>query len=149
MLKETENMSQWQKALRLIKTDMRGPEQVLGELESAVMEACWTLDEINVTSVHQYLLKSREIAYTTAQTILDRLCQKGLLKREMRGRNYTYFPSVSRQEFMLGIAKNVLRALLGNVEEYQFASLIEGLSESDQQNLERLKRLIEEQRNDT
>jgi len=142
-------MSQWQKALRLIKTDMRGPEQVLGELESAVMEACWTLDEINVTSVHQYLLKSREIAYTTAQTILDRLCQKGLLKREMRGRNYTYFPSVSRQEFMLGIAKNVLRALLGNVEEYQFASLIEGLSESDQQNLERLKRLIEEQRNDT
>lgn len=137
-------MNAWQKSLRQFRTDAQGPGQVLGELEAAVMEASWRLDEINVTAVHQLLLKDRQIAYTTVQTTLERLAKKGLLVRKMRGRNYVYRPAVSRDDFMTGIAQQVLHALFGNLQDHQLASLVDALDGVEGDTLDRLQRLIEE-----
>lgn len=50
----------------------------------------------------------RELAYTTAMTVLDNLHRKGLVSRIKRGRAYMYTPTKSREERTAGLMGEVL-----------------------------------------
>lgn len=138
-------MKKWIKHLRQFKPDANGPESVLGDLETAVMEACWSLGEFGIKDVHE-ALKGREIAYTTVQTTIERLYRKGLLRRMGRGRSFVYSPAVNRDEFLAGIARRMLDSLFGNFTEPSIASLVDVLEAQSPENLDRLAKLIDERR---
>lgn len=138
-------MKKWIKHLRQFKPDSNGPESVLGDLETAVMEASWSLGEFGIKDVHE-ALKERAIAYTTVQTTIERLYRKGLLRRLGRGRSFVYSPAVNREEFLAGIAKRMLDSLFGNFGEPTMASLVDVLEAQNPENLERLAKLIDERR---
>src|SRR5215204_211539 len=76
-----------------------GAGQVLGELQTAVMETLWRESDLTVTEVEQRLQKNREIAHTTVSTILDRMHQKGFLLRKKQGKAFVYSPHFSKEEF--------------------------------------------------
>lgn len=44
-------------------------------------------------------LASRQLAYTTVQTVMDNLYKKGWLRREPDGRAYRYSPTATREEY--------------------------------------------------
>lgn len=68
----------------------------LGELERAVMEVLWgRADAATVRDVHAALADSRDIAYTTVMTVLDRLAKKGVVSRRLEGRAWLYVPEYS------------------------------------------------------
>jgi predicted transcriptional regulator len=138
-------MKKWIKHLRQFKPDANGPESVLGDLETAVMESAWALREFGIKDIHD-ALKDRGIAYTTVQTTIERLYRKGLLGRQGRGRSFVYSPAVNREEFLAGIAKRVLDSLFGNFGEPTMASLVDVLDAQPPENLERLAKLIDERR---
>lgn len=138
-------MKKWIKQLKQFRTDAGGPESVLGDLEAAVMEACWSLGDVGIKDVH-VALKDREIAYTTVQTTIERLYRKGLLRRIGRGRNFVYSPAVGRDEFLAGVTKRVLDSLLGNFAEPTMASLIDLIDHGDAPTLDRLLAAIEARR---
>lgn len=70
-----------------------------GELEDQVLGVVWAAPgPVTPREVHAVLSQSRQLAYTTAMTILVRLCQKGLLAREPAGRAFAYRPRVTREQ---------------------------------------------------
>lgn len=125
--------------------DKRGAEQVLGELQTAVMEILWRQSPLSVSEVEQKLQKKREIAHTTVLTILDRMHRKNFLLREKHGKAYVYSPRYSKEEFERGVAQEVLSALLSQFSEPALSAFVELVSE-DAAKLDQLEELIRHKR---
>lgn len=69
--------------------------QLQGELQIEVMRALWRLGQGGVEDVRQALRPRRRSAYTTVQTVLNRLSERGLLERERQGKAILYTPKIS------------------------------------------------------
>lgn len=132
-------------ALRGFKPGARGAGQVLGELESAVMEVLWTEPEQTVNGVEERLRSDREIAHTTVLTTLDRLYQKGYLTREKEAKAFVYSPRYSREEFERTMAQEVLGALIGHSAETALSTFVDLIC-IDPGGLEQLEEKIREKR---
>src|SRR5688500_8623715 len=71
----------------------------LGSLERTVLDALSrATDPLSVREVHGRLSKM-DLAYTTVLTVLDRLHEKGVVRREKRGRAFYYDPVVTAEEW--------------------------------------------------
>lgn len=122
-----------------------GTAQVLGELQTAVMEILWKSSPLSVSEVEQKLQKNREIAHTTVLTTLDRMHQKGFLRREKQGKAFVYSPQYSKEEFERGVAEEVLSALLSQFSEPALSAFVEIVAE-DSEKLDQLEDLIRHKR---
>jgi predicted transcriptional regulator len=98
-------------------------ETFLGPLEATVMEAIWTSPKTPVTvrEIHQTLKKTKNTAYTTIMSTMDRLYEKHLLDRKIeKGRGglyYVYWPALEKQVFQKSAVKEVLSSLIDNFGE--------------------------------
>ena len=72
----------------------------LTDFELEVMGYFWGSGELSSAEIHKAVTQKRNVAYTTAKTIIDRLEQKGAVKRDGRkkGRALIYTPVVSSEE---------------------------------------------------
>lgn len=122
-----------------------GAGQVLGELQTAVMEMLWREPDLTVSEVEQRLQKNREIAHTTVLTTLDRMHQKGFLQREKQGKAFVYAPRYSKEEFERGVAQEVLGALLSDFTEPALSAFVELIGE-DSEKLDQLEDLIRQKK---
>jgi predicted transcriptional regulator len=87
----------------------------LGALEAEVMEFAWRRgDWVGVNDILATLRGHRR-AYTTVMTIVTRLCEKGLLERERRGRGFVYRPALTKEQ----LAARALRDVLASTEDPQ------------------------------
>ncbi len=73
-----------------------GAREIPPPLELECLKVLWTLGEGNVKDVRQALTESRNLAYTTVMTVLDRLTRKGGVARRKVGRSFVYVPVLSR-----------------------------------------------------
>jgi predicted transcriptional regulator len=71
-----------------------------GDLQAEVMTAVWKLGEATVDEVRAEQPKRRRSAYTTVQTVLNRLVQRGLLERRREGRAFVYRPQIDESEYL-------------------------------------------------
>lgn len=91
--------------------DARDPiDETFGVLERDVMRVLWTHADLTVRDVQARL--SREAAYTTVMTTLDRLYKKGVLARRQAGRAFLYSAALTRPQLQAQIAGGVLSGLL-------------------------------------
>jgi predicted transcriptional regulator len=131
--------------LRGFRPGATGPAHVLGELETAVMEILWSDPRQTVTEVEAQLQHRRPIAHTTVLTTLDRMHRKGYVVRDKRGKAFVYSPRYSAQEFQLGVAREVLDALLGQFTEPAISTFVD-LVARDPGVLDQLEALIQAKR---
>jgi predicted transcriptional regulator len=61
-----------------------------GDLQAEIMSTVWALGEATVEDVRRGQPRGRRRAYTTLQTVMNRLVERGLLDRERRGRGFVY-----------------------------------------------------------
>jgi len=61
-----------------------------GDLQAEIMSTVWELGEATVEDVRRARPRGRQRAYTTLQTVMNRLVERGLLDRERRGRGFVY-----------------------------------------------------------
>ena len=86
-----------------------------GTLENEILNAVWTMEEtginiknISVSEVLSHLNNNGSVrAYTTVKTVMDRLVDKNLLKRQKSGKKFCY-KSVESREKMAAAAINRL-----------------------------------------
>ncbi len=115
-------------------------EKLLGPLEAEVMQGLWKAGEpLTVRQLLERLndARSQPLAYTTVMTVMNRLAEKGALRRDRRGRGYAYEPTA---DDAAGIAvQNVMR-------DYGDAALAQFVDQAraDPKVLRRLERLLEE-----
>jgi predicted transcriptional regulator len=72
--------------------------RVLGPLEAEIMRVMWATDGAqSVRAVLDALNRGRdpELAYTTVMTVMSRLAEKEILRRELDGRGYVYETAVA------------------------------------------------------
>jgi predicted transcriptional regulator len=72
------------------------PRDIPPPLELECLKVLWTLGEGNVKDVREVMTRSRNLAYTTVMTILDRLVRKGGVERHKVGRAFVYAPLLSQ-----------------------------------------------------
>jgi len=82
----------------------------LGPLEEEVMRALCGVGRRTVRDV--YCALDRRFAYTTVMTTVDRLYQKGLLKREVKSKAYVYHSALTSSEFDTQMAHDLISAFL-------------------------------------
>lgn len=114
----------------------------LGPLEAEVMRLVWERGEVQVEDVHQALLRSREIAYTTVMTVMTRLTRKGLLTRERRGRAYLYRPARRREEMAKSTLQEWSQRFFGG-RVMPAISFLLGSEKLTPEEVEELRRLVD------
>jgi len=73
----------------------------LTRVEWEIMESVWALGgAVSARQVHNHAFPSGEKAYTTVQTLLNKLNEKGWLEREKIGMVNFFTPAVSRDKMI-------------------------------------------------
>jgi predicted transcriptional regulator len=122
-------------------------KQKLGEREMDIMQALWKLGEATVAEARQELLnEGHEIAYTTLQTMLNRLEAKGVVTRDSSDRAHRYRPLLKEPASMTVAIKRLADRFFGGSVEKLATHLVEkGLTPKQ---LERVQAMIDERRNE-
>jgi predicted transcriptional regulator len=83
----------------------------LGDLEREVMAQLWEAGEpLTVRQVHERLSASRDLAYTTVMTVLDRLAKKKVVVQQKADRAYRYSPAQTREQMTASLMLDALGA---------------------------------------
>lgn len=124
----------------------KGLRKVFGELEADVMEVIWRRGRVTVPDVWGEIRKSRELAYATVKTVMNRLADKGYLRRRAAGRAHSFEPVMEREAFLRRVSDEVLKGLFVDFGEPIRAHLVEALKARDLPGIERLEALIRDER---
>jgi len=127
------------------KPQKKGIGKVLGHLEADVMEVIWRRGDVSVREVHEELCLKREIAYTTVMTIMSRLADKKILKKEKTGIAYQYTPVYSKEEFTGIFVGEVMDGLLEEYADFAYLHLLKRLHKHDEAAIDELEKLVKEQ----
>lgn len=116
------------------------------ELERAVMEAVWTLEQATPRQVLEQLnaATGRDRAYTTVATTLLRLERKGDVVKHRHGRADVYRATCGRQEWLNERAGSAVEDLVENYGDVVLAHFAQQVSALDPERLAALKRLADE-----
>ena len=116
----------------------------LGKSELEVLRALWDLGPTTVREVLDHLReRGRDIAYTTVQTMLGRLEQKGFVRSDKSGMAYVYRAKVTRQRF----SQTRVNSLLDQLYDGAAGTLALQLLRSQQlkpEEIEQLRKLIDQ-----
>ncbi len=123
----------------------------LTRFEHEIMEVLWTLGSSSVREIVEHLPEKRRPAYTTVQTIVYRLEEKGAVRRVKKiGNAHVFEAAVTRQAAQRRVVDEVLD-LFGGSARPLMAHLVESgkLTLEDVRDLERtLERLEAEERSE-
>lgn len=114
-------------------------EAFLGPLEASVMEVVWGSKKTPVTvrEIYEVLKRTRNIAYTTVMSTMDRLFEKHLLDRKIeKGRGgvyYVYWPALEKQNFQKSAVREVLSSLIDNFGEVVANCLVDETSLNEEE----------------
>ena len=117
----------------------------LGEAELEVMLAVWDQEEpVSASRILEAMEDRRGWPLSTLMTVLGRLCAKGFLTCEKKGRNNFYSPLVTQEEYQQEEGRSLLERLYGNSLPRLVSSLHQGGAVGERE-LEELRRFLEEE----
>lgn len=115
----------------------------LGERELDIMQALWQLENATVTEVQQVLQEQgSEVAYTTVQTMLNRLEAKNLVARNDVDRAHRYYAILKKPTVVDSALKRLTERFFGGSIEALVTRLVEKDLTGEQ--LDHLQSLIDE-----
>lgn len=114
----------------------------LPDSELEVMQVVWACTPpVSRSQIEQKLAPDHPIAQTTLLTLLSRLIEKGFLSADKQGRGRSYFPVISRQEYLAAQGSRFFRKLCGgNISTFAAALCDSGLSKEE---IAQLRALLE------
>lgn len=115
---------------------------MLTEVELEFMNALWEVEEGSVRDVLTRLAPGRNLAYTSAATILRILDEKGFVTSEKSGKTLIYKPILAKDTYQTRSLKNLSAKLFDNTPAALVARLVddEGLT---QESLEEIRALLD------
>ena len=110
----------------------------MGELQAQIMAALWRLESGTVEQVRSALPPRYRGAYTTVQTVLNRLAERGFLARKRIGQAIVYRPKLTEAQYLSRTIQQALASASPDARQAALAQLISGLRESERDDLRRL-----------
>jgi BlaI family penicillinase repressor len=102
-----------------------------GALQQELMRVLWRRGPGTVDEVRAALPKKSRGAYTTIQTVLNRLSERGLLERKRRGTAIVYTPRLSEAEYLERSLSQALAEASSEARQAALAGLVGGLDERE------------------
>jgi predicted transcriptional regulator len=105
---------------------MKNQKAQISDREMDVMQALWKLGEGSVGDVHRQLDETKiELAYTTVQTLLNRLEVKGIVERDASSRAHRYRPLVKEPSTIGGAIDHLVKRFFDGSVEALVTRLVE------------------------
>lgn len=131
--------------VQTFKLDRSGMARWFGELEAGILEALWTMGEGTVATVSAQMEAPQQ--YTTIQTVLNRLVDKGVLRRTGKiGGAYVYQPVEDRATFLAHASREVVASLLQDFGQASVVGLVDAVGSARPEQLDALEALIRARR---
>ena len=102
------------------------------------MRAVWKLGEAKVEDVRAQRPARSRLAYTTVQTVMNRLAERGLLTRERSGNALVYRPKYEEADYLAERIGQRLAAASPDARRQVLVSLIEDLDPGELDEVARL-----------
>src|SRR5246127_1897238 len=97
----------------------------LSRAETRILEQCWKLGTCSVREILESLPAEERVAYTTVQTLVYRLEQKGALRKVKKIGNAQLFgPAIDQSEYRSGLVRDLLD-LFGGSPRLLVSNLLE------------------------
>ena len=119
---------------------------IQGELQAQIMATLWRLGAGTVEEVRSGLPSRYRGAYTTVQTVLNRLAERRMLTRRKEGNVVVYRPKVSEADYVSRSIKQTLATASIDARQAALAKLIGELDEGELSELQVLARDLETKR---
>jgi predicted transcriptional regulator len=120
---------------------------VLTRFEIEIMQVLWSLERASVREIQEKLSDTRRPAYTTVQTIIRRLEEKGAVRRLKKIGNALIFEPVVARKAVHGRLITELLQLFGGSARPLMAHLAE-MGKLDLEDVRELENLLAEQKGD-
>jgi predicted transcriptional regulator len=124
---------------------MRASVQPLGERELDIIQALWSLETATVAEIHARLVAAgHDVAYTTVQTMLNRLESKGLVAKDSTDRAHRYRPVLEEPTVVHGAIQRLTARFFDGSKEALAAHLVE--KDLSPAQLDRIQAIIDRHR---
>ncbi|HVA49695.1 MAG TPA: BlaI/MecI/CopY family transcriptional regulator [Pirellulales bacterium] len=112
------------------------PDPNPSQRELDVLKVLWDLGEAKVRDVHAAMCRQKETAFTTVQTLLRIMAEKGLVKQRTEGRTLFYSPLHTREQ----VSSRFLERVFDGAIDKLVLNLLraEDISPDEMRGLERL-----------
>ncbi len=132
----------------VFRSKKKGLNRLFGEIESEIMNLLWQKGPLKGKEVHEALKKKKETALTTILTVLDRLSEKGFVRKDRDSGPTIYSPLVSRQKFEARVTSELIRGAYELSPDFAISAFSDIFSKMKPDELDRLTQLIEEKRHE-
>ncbi len=117
-----------------------------GDLQLGVMRAVWRLGRGSVEEVRRALPAGKRGAYTTVQTVLNRLADRGLLERHRQRNVILYEARVSEADFYSRSVRETLQQASADARRSALAKLVGDLAPAERDEIEALAEQVARKR---
>lgn len=134
--------------IKNFKYDEVGLSRFFGPLEAKIMELLWKADEMSIKEVQQRLEQEKPVNFNTVMTVMNRLVEKGILKKRQQGRLSLFSPTQSKDHFIEVQSKKLTENLLDEFGGVVISHMLDSLKEVDQTLLDKLEQKINQLKKD-
>ncbi|MBU3003834.1 BlaI/MecI/CopY family transcriptional regulator [Paraglaciecola arctica] len=106
----------------------------LSDFELDVMQLFWDEGPSSAATIHKWITKDKNVAYTTVKTIIDRLEEKGAIQRtSIEGRSIIFAAAIKKEAISTKLLPEFVRRFFHGNSSQLVAHLIKDdkLSEED------------------
>ena len=121
-----------------------GLNRFFGPLEAKIMNILWGGSKMSIKDVQQKLEQEKNVNFNTVMTVMNRLVDKGILKKRLEGRTSLYRPILSKDDFLETQSKELTHELIEEFGALVVSHMLDELEEVDQALLEKLEQKIKE-----
>jgi predicted transcriptional regulator len=126
-----------------VRLSAEGLAKVLGDLEARVLRAVWAIGRpAAARTVHARVATEHRVELLTVVTVLNKLVDKGVLRREKQQDLLHYSARLTEAEFVAQASRRVVEGILSLAPDAVTASLVDVLAERDPERLAELSRLV-------
>jgi predicted transcriptional regulator len=128
--------------LQHFKMKESGLNRFFGPLEAKIMEILWDAMELELELSIKDVQQKLEMNFNTVMTVMNRLVEKGLLKKRAKGRTSFFQPVQSKHAFLNDQSKELTHELMEEFGQLAVSHMLDELEEADPELLEKLEQKI-------
>lgn len=118
----------------------------ISEAEWQVMYILWTESPLTANQIIDRLKENTDWKPKTVKTLINRLLNKNAIDYSQNGREYSYYPLVSKDECIKSENQNFLERVYGGALHTMLLNFIEK-HEMSQEEIDELKKLLDNKQN--
>lgn len=135
--------------IRKFKMKETGLNRFFGPLEAKIMDILWNVErEMTIKDVQNELEKEKSTNFNTVMTVMNRLVEKGILRKKAVGRSSVYAPVQSRESFLNEQSKEMTHELMDEFGTVVVSHMLDALEDVDEDLVSKLEQKIKELKKD-